>query len=221
MFERLPRQSSAAGLIVTTDNGQKQTRETFTYRVKLSRQARRPRRYPNTDNKHGDRNTGRAVPCCYLSNKHTIPLAILYGVLPILYRRRQILFLVIPTCHGVFLPVTDKISGMRKNPFLYTLLGNCLLLAVPVAPHGLYVNELNPIAKVVIFSELQYFSLLFFYNNTQIPLFVSYFRKMNKIKTKSEHYTHIRARSSIWQNREIDASGHIIRKYTNYCTKSD
>ena len=30
MFERLPRQSSAAGLIVTTDNGQKQTRETFT-----------------------------------------------------------------------------------------------------------------------------------------------------------------------------------------------
>ena len=32
-------------------------------------------------------------------------------------------------------------------------------------------------AKVVIFSELQYFSLLFFYNNTQIPFFVSYFRK--------------------------------------------
>ena len=40
-----------------------------------------------------------------------------------------------------------------------------------------YVKELNPIAKVVIFSLLQYFSLLFFYNNTQIPFFVSYFRK--------------------------------------------
>ena len=30
VFERLTRQSSAAGLIVTTDDGQKQTRETFT-----------------------------------------------------------------------------------------------------------------------------------------------------------------------------------------------
>ena len=33
------------------------------------------------------------------------------------------------------------------------------------------------VAKVVIFSKLQYFSLLFFYNNTQIMIFVSYFLK--------------------------------------------
>lgn len=37
--------------------------------------------------------------------------------------------------------------------------------------------SMNYNAKIVIFSLLQYFYKLFFSNNTQITIFVSYFRK--------------------------------------------
>ena len=176
MFERPPRQSSAAGLIVTT-NGQKQTRETFT-----------------TGLSYQDRNDARAVIQTRITSTaaHTRAAPFLAAIYPtntqyrwlsfrgydlFLYRRRQILFLVIPTCHGLFYLLPIKF-WIKEKPFSFVPLWGIAYFLLSLLPHtGCMSNELNPIAKVVIFSLLQYFSLLFFYNNTQIAFFVSYFLK--------------------------------------------
>ena len=101
MFERLPRQSSAVGLIVTTDDGQKQTRETFTtglsYQDRNSARAAIQIRTISTAATHGPR-------CSLLLSIQQTHSTVGYP-LPYtshLHGRRQILFLVIRTCHGLF-----------------------------------------------------------------------------------------------------------------------
>lgn len=69
VFERQPRQSSAAGLIVTTDDGQKQTRETFT--TGLSYQDRRPSLAPAQIRAETSETQTRAAAVLLLSIQQT------------------------------------------------------------------------------------------------------------------------------------------------------
>ena len=131
MFERPPRQSSAAGLIVTT-NGQKQTRETFTtglsYQDRHDARAVIQIRTTNTATANGSR---RTLLLSIQQTHNTVGYPLPYTAH--LHGRRQILSFFIPTCRGFFylLPI---IFWNEEKPFSLYMFGELLTSCCPCCP---------------------------------------------------------------------------------------
>ena len=118
---------------------------------------------------------GPQPSCCYPYNKHTIPISILYRILPIyIGGGKPFIFLFRPAAGSLYL-LPIRFWNEEKTLTTYSF-GESLTSCCPCCPTWA-VYQMNYDAKIAIFSLLQYFSLLFFYNNTQITIFVSYFLK--------------------------------------------